>query len=398
LSRALSASSSSVFSGLGSIIFWLGFNSPKGNIQMALNWLQPGSKSNRLGGLRFCGCSVMPMMPTEGGALSQRAAVVLKGRKAKTVDVHAHCLFQASIDLMGTDAPSVIPKVKGVAEHFIQVEQRLSAMDVMGIDMQVLSINPFWYKKDRETAEAICKINNESLAELCALAPKRFTAFASLAMQFPDLAVQQLEEAVKKYGLKGAAIGGSVAGDDFCHPQYHPVLAKAQELGVTLFIHPQSTPQLDDRFKGNGWLSNTIGNPLDTTIALEKLIFEGVFDKFPAIKVLAAHGGGFLGSYAPRMDRSCFVSPQNCNPDIVLKKKPSEYLRQIYFDSLIFTGEALRHLAAEVGASQIMIGTDHPIPWEDDPVGHVMKTPELSDDDRLNILGENAIKLLGLDV
>jgi aminocarboxymuconate-semialdehyde decarboxylase len=169
-------------------------------------------------------------------------------------------------------------------------------------------------------------------------------------------------------------------------------------LGVTLFIHPQSTPQLESRFKGNGWLANTIGNPLDTTIALEKLIFEGVFDKYPELKVLAAHGGGFLGSYAPRMDRSCFVSPQNCNPDIVLKKKPSQYLRQIYFDSLVFTPEALRHLTAEVGASQIMIGTDHPIPWEEDPVGHVMGTPELSDDDRLNILGENAMRVLGLDL
>jgi len=215
-------------------------------------------------------------------------------------------------------------------------------------------------------------------------------------MQFPDLAVAMLEEAVKKQGLKGAAIGGNVVGIDFANPQFHPVLAKAQELGVMLFVHPQSTPELQARFKGNGWLSNVIGNPLDTTIALQKLIFEGVFDKFPELKVLGAHGGGFLGSYAPRMDRSCFVSPQNCNPEIVLKKKPTEYIRQIYFDSLVFTGEALRHLTAEVGASQIMIGTDHPIPWEEDPVGHVMATPELSDDDRLAILGENAIRVLGL--
>jgi predicted TIM-barrel fold metal-dependent hydrolase len=163
-----------------------------------------------------------------------------------------------------------------------------------------------------------------------------------------------------------------------------------------LFVHPQSTPELAARFKGNGWLSNVIGNPLDTTIALQKLIFEGVLDRFTELRVLGAHGGGFLGSYAPRMDRSCFVSPQNCNPAIVLRDKPTAYLRRLYFDSLVFTGEALRHLAAEVGSAQIMIGTDHPIPWEDDPVGHVLGTPELSDDDRRAILGENAIRLLNL--
>lgn len=368
-----------------------------------MSWLFPHSHRRGPGAFWFCGCNGLPIVAEGGGGAApapRRAPVVIKGKRARTVDVHAHCYFQAALDLMGADAKGVLPPVKGVPEHFIQpsLSPRLEAMDRMGIDLQVLSINPFWYRKERETAEAICRVHNEGLAELCAREPKRIAAFASLAMQFPDLAVQQLEHAVKVLGLKGAAIGGSVAGDDFCHPQYHPVLAKAEELGVMLFIHPQSTPELAARFKGNGWLSNVIGNPLDTTIALQKLIFEGVFDKFPALKVLGAHGGGFLGSYAPRMDRSCFVSPQNCNPEIQLKKRPTEYIRQIYFDALVFTGEALRHLAAEVGAGQIMVGTDHPIPWEEDPVAHVMAAPELSDDERLAILGENAIRVLGLEL
>jgi aminocarboxymuconate-semialdehyde decarboxylase len=370
-----------------------------------MSWLFPKPHPHHPGGFWFCGCAGLPIVAEGGGttaAAPRRAPVVIGGRRARTVDVHAHCYFQAGLDLMGPDAQAVLPPVKGVPEHFLQMDQqlaaRLEAMDQMGIDLQVLSINPFWYRKDRDTAEAICRLHNASLADLCARHPKRLAAFASLPMQFPELAVTMLEEAVRKQGLKGAAIGGSVAGDDFCHPRYHPVLAKAQELGAMLFIHPQSTPELQARFKGNGWLSNVIGNPLDTTIALQKLIFEGVFDKFPELKVLGAHGGGFLGSYAPRMDRSCFVSPQNCDPDIVLKRRPTEYIRQIYFDALVFTGEALRHLAAEVGTSQIMVGTDHPIPWEDDPVGHVMATPELSDDDRLAILGENAVRILALTV
>jgi len=366
-----------------------------------MSWLLPSSHSHGARGFWFCGCAGLPIVPNEGGATSaRRAPVFIRGQRARAIDVHAHCYFQAALDLMGAEAKSVLPPVKVVPEHFLQVEQQLATrfadMDRMGVDMQVLSINPFWYKQDRETAEAICRIHNTSLAELCARHPTRLAAFASLPMQFPDLAVAMLEEAVLKFGLKGAAIGGSVAGQDFALPQFHPVLAKAQELGVMLFIHPQSTPELAARFKGNGWLSNVIGNPLDTTIALQKLIFEGVFDKFPELKVLGAHGGGFLGSYAPRMDRSCFVSPQNCNADIALQKKPTDYIRQIYFDSLVFTGEALRHLVAEVGASQIMIGTDHPIPWEDDPVGHVMATPEISPDDQRAILGENAIRVLKL--
>jgi aminocarboxymuconate-semialdehyde decarboxylase len=298
---------------------------------------------------------------------------------------------------MGEDAQKVLPPVKGVPEHFIEIDKRLRAMDEQGIDMQVLSINPFWYRKDPETAAKICAIHNEKLAELCAARPDRFAAFASLTMQSPELAVQQLEEAVKKYGLRGAAIGGSVNGDDFANPKYHPVLAKAEELGAVLFIHPQSTPQLAARLKGNGWLSNVIGNPLDTTIALQHMIFEGVLDRFPNLKVLAAHGGGYFGSYAPRSDRSCFVSPSNCDPNIVLKKKPSEYIKQLYFDSLVFTPEALRHLVAEVGASQVVIGTDHPIPWEDNPVDLILNTPNLSDAQRVAILGGNAARLFGLD-
>src|ERR1044072_9285678 len=270
---------------------------------------------------------------------------------------------------MGEDAKNVPPPVKGVKEHFIVVEQRLKEMDEMAIDMEVLSINPFWYRKERDVAEAICKINNEKLAELCGQKPDRFAAFASLTMQAPDLAATQLEHAMKKLGLKGAAIGGSVLGDDFANEKYHPVLKKAEELGAVLFIHPQSTPQLAPRFRGT-------------------------LDKFPGLKVLAVHGGGYLPSYAMRGDHACFVSPQNCNPDIKLKKKPSEYVNQLYFDAMVFSGEGLRHLVAQVGASQLMLGTDHPIPWELRPVDHVMGTP-ISDKDKMAILGGNAAKLFG---
>jgi aminocarboxymuconate-semialdehyde decarboxylase len=348
-------------------------------------------------GIAFCSCGMLDAARAQPGPA--RVPVKVGGKRVLTVDVHSHCYFHEALNLLGAaDAEKVLPPVKGVPEHFIAVAQRLKAMDAMGIDMEILSINPYWYGKDRDLAAQIVKVQNEKLAELCASKPDRFGAFASLSLQFPDLAVEQLQTAVKKQGLKGAAIGGSVMGEDFSDPKFHPVWAKAEELGAVLFVHPQSTPELGKRFKGNGWLSNTIGNPLDTTIALQHLIFEGTLDRFPGLKIIAAHGGGYLGSYAPRSDHACFVSPQNCNADIKLKKKPTEYLNQLYFDALVFTPEALRHLVAQVGASQVVLGTDHPIPWEEHPVDHVFATTTLSDKQKAAILGGNAARLFGMKV
>jgi predicted TIM-barrel fold metal-dependent hydrolase len=330
---------------------------------------------------------------------TRRKPVMVGGRRVKTIDTHAHCFFHETVAMAGPGV-SVNAKVKGGPQFYIPnsdadaVNDRLGYMDAKGIDMEVLSVNPFWYGKDRDVATDIVNINNTRLAELTAAHPKRFSAFASLALQYPDLAIQQLEAAMKLPGIRGAAIGGTVLGVDFSDAKFHPVWAKAEELGAVLFIHPQSTPQLTQRFKGNGWLSNTIGNPLDTTIALQHLIFEGTLDKYPGLKIIAAHGGGYLPSYAPRSDHSCFVSPANCDPNIVLRKKPTEYLNQMYFDSLVFTPEALRHLVAQVGASQVVIGTDSPIPWEIHPVDHVMATPALSPAQRAAILGDNLVRLM----
>jgi aminocarboxymuconate-semialdehyde decarboxylase len=361
-------------------------------------------KSAVAGSLVFCGCGMAHgahehKHPQLG---SKRKPVVIKGKRIKTVDVHAHCLFRDAVALMGADAKNIEQAVLGTPDLYVPVSDqqavagRLAAMDAMGIDMEVLSINPFWYGKDRDTAAEIVRLNNERLAEVCAAQPKRLAAFAAIALQHPDLAVEQLETAMKKQGLRGAAIGGSVVGTDFSDPKFDPVWAKAEQLGAVLFIHPQSVPQLAGRFKGNGWLANTIGNPLDTTIALQHLIFEGTLDKYPGLKIISAHGGGYLGSYAPRSDHACFVSPANCNPEIKLKKKPTEYLNQLYFDALVLTPEALRHLVAQVGASQVMLGSDHPFPWEEHPVDHVMATTTLSDAQRAAILGGNAQKLFGL--
>jgi predicted TIM-barrel fold metal-dependent hydrolase len=347
-------------------------------------------------GIVFCTCGLLKSAHGEEPA-RQKLPVMVGGKRIKTIDVHAHCQFREAGALLGEEGAKIqVPPVNRAEEVFIDIERRLAIMDSQAIDMEVLSINPFWYARDRDLAAQIVKIQNEKLAEFCASKPDRFAGFASLTLQAPDLAVQELETAVKKQGLKGAAIGDRVADLPFSDPKFFPVWAKAEELGVPLFIHPQGLPELGKSLAGNGWLGNTIGNPLSTTIALSHLIFEGTFDRYPGLKVIAAHGGGFLGSYADRSDHACLVGPKGCNPDIKLKKQPTEYLKQIYFDSLVFTPEAIRHLVAQVGAGQIVLGSDYPYPWELHPVDPIFATPSLTDSQRADILGLTAAKLFSV--
>src|SRR5215813_10688449 len=340
----------------------------------------------------FVGCSLAeaaaPLAPAGGAA--PRRQVVLGGRRVKTVDVHAHCAVPEAMALMKRD---VSPQALLMVQE--PVQERVRQMDAQGIDVEALSINPYWYEAERDLAQQIIKIQNEKLAEFCAAQPERFVAFATVALQYPELAAEQLEEGVKKLGLRGAAIGGSVNGEELSDPKFHPFWAKAEALGALIFIHPQGIPDLQKRLQGNGLLTNVIGNPIETTIALSHLIFEGTLDRFPGLKLCAAHGGGYLPSYGARSDHGCLTFADRCVPT-PLKKRPTEYLRDLYFDSLVFTPEALRHLVAECGAGQIVMGTDYPYPWTSTAVEHILDTPSLSDDDQAAILGNTACTLLGI--
>src|SRR5258706_5569706 len=337
------------------------------------------------GGVAFTSCAVLDAAWAQAPA--KRRTVVVSGRRVRTIDVHAHCAFPEAVALLGNRG--------GVRTPQATLEEPLRRMDEQGIDMEALSINPNWYAAERDLAAEVIRIQNERLAELCASQPDRFVAFASVALQHPDLAVQQLEHAVKKLGLRGAGVGGSVNGQELSDAKFHPFWAKAEELGVLVFLHPQGTAELKSRLAGNGGLENTVGNPLETTLALSHLIGEGTLDRFPGLKLCAAHGGGYLPSYAPRSDHICLTFPDRCTA-VQLKKKPTEYLKQLYFDALVFTPEALRHLVAQVGSSQIVMGTDYPFPWTSTSVDHILGTPGLSDAERAAILGGTAVRLLGL--
>jgi len=341
------------------------------------------SQAAALTGIAFMGCDGLPAARAQA---PRRREVVVSGRRVKTVDVHAHCGVPEAMALMG---------LKLAPASLVMADERIRRMDEQGIDVEALSINPYWYAAERDLVAKLIGIQNEKLAEICAAEPERFVAFASVALQFPDLAVKQLEDGVGKLGLRGAGVGGSVNGAELSDPKFHPFWARAEELGVLIFIHPQGTAELKSRLRGNGGLENTIGNPLETTLALSHLIFEGTLDRFPGLKICAAHGGGYLPSYAPRSDHICLTFPERCAA-VPLKKQPTEYLKQLYFDSIVFTPEALRHLAAQVGSSQIVLGTDYPFPWTQTAVEHILATPGLSDAERAAMLGGTAAKLLGI--
>jgi aminocarboxymuconate-semialdehyde decarboxylase len=350
-----------------------------------------------LAGLAFVGCDLLRVAPAR--AQARRREVVVNGTRVKTVDVHAHCAVPEALALMNQKLAG--PGLRTDLDMATEVSLRLRTMDEQGIDIEALSINPNWYKADRDLAKQIISIQNEKLAAACAANPDRFVAFATVALQHPELAAEQLEEGVKKYGLRGAAIGGNVNGMEISDPKFHPFWAKAEQLGVVVFIHPQgdgAPAQLDQRFKGNGYLGNVIGNPLETTIALSHLIFEGTLDRFPGLKICAAHAGGFLPSYSGRADFGCPTRPDLCPGGThgPIKKRPSEYLKQLFFDTMVFNTEGVRHLAAEVGVDRLVVGTDYPYPWTKTAVDLILQTPGLSDADKTAILGGTAAKLLGI--
>ncbi len=337
-------------------------------------------------GVVFTGCHLMQDHLHAQPAAPKKRRVMVGGRRIRTIDIHAHVIVPEATALLGrktgADDASIVDGTMAT--------ERFARMDEWGTDMQALSINPNWYSAERDVVTQVIKLQNEKLAELCAKYPDRFVAFASVALQYPDLAAEQLEEGVKKYNLRGAAIGGHVNGDELSAAKFDPFWKKAEELGCLVFMHPQGIPEMNKRLAGAGGLTNVIGNPLETTIFLSHLIFDGTLDKFPALKICSAHAGGYLPSYAGRSDYGCNRFPEQCKS----KKHASEYLRQLYFDTMVFTTEGVRHLVAECGASQLMIGTDYPFPWSNTIVDDILKTPGLSDADKRAILGENAAKLL----
>src|SRR3954469_19990636 len=266
----------------------------------------------------------------QGGGRKQ---ITVGGKRVKVIDIHGHLIVpQSEALLAGSNVKGDYPR------NQIMGPDRLARMDARGIDMQVISINQYWwYPAERDLAAKIVRTHDEGVSAWCKANSERFVGLTSPALQHPDLAAEQLDYAVKTLGLRGASIGGNVRGEFPSSAKYDPFWRKAEELQAPIFMHPTNADFLvqDKIFDGAGDLGNIVGNPFETTLFLTKLIFDGVFDRFPRLKVVGAHGAGFLPSYFGRTEVTCDVRP---NAMCANKKRPSEYLRNnIVADSMVFS-------------------------------------------------------------
>jgi aminocarboxymuconate-semialdehyde decarboxylase len=269
-------------------------------------------------------------------------------------------------------------------------------MDHMGIDIQAISPAPrqTYYGADPELGLATARVLNDEIAEMCGRYPDRFTGLGTVPFQAPELALAELDRLHKSLGFRGIEIMTHVAGEDLSAPRFRPIFARCEELGLLVFMHPDGFTEAG-RFRDH-YFANVIGNPLDSTVALHHLIFGGVIADHPGLKLVVAHGGGYLPAYAGRIDHAASARPDCCEH---LKEMPSAYLKRLYFDALVYTHHQLHFLVEEYGADHILMGTDYPADMgEVDPIGMIEGTPGLDDVERRAILGRNAARLLNLEM
>jgi aminocarboxymuconate-semialdehyde decarboxylase len=291
-----------------------------------------------------------------------------------TIDVHAHILSEETIKLLQREAPKVAPKLSAIDEQFgtldvagavyrhfprggWDLERRLQDMAASRVDIQVLSVCPqtFVYAQPPALAASFARIQNEQLAKQVKARPDRFLAIATLPMQAPKQAADELRHAMRVLGLAGAQIGSNIAGRNLDDPEFEPVWAAAAELGAFILLHPINVAGMDRL--GSYYLNNLIGNPLDTTIAAACLVFSGVLERYPSLKICLAHGGGFVPYQAGRFVHGWQVRQE---PKKKLAKPPTDSLNRFYFDTIVHSAEVLEFLVGSAGSGRVLLGSDYP--------------------------------------
>jgi len=331
--------------------------------------------------------------------------------KRRIIDAHAHILAQETMALMRKEAPAVGLRLERIDDDFAvldvagstyrpfprgawDMQKRFADMDAAGIDMQVVSNTPqtFLYNQDAALTAVLAALQNDQIAKAVAAHPDRLLGIATLPMQAPGLAADELRRAIRKLGLKGAQIGSNVNGRNLDDPALEPLWAAADELDAFIMVHPTQVAGVD-RLKPY-YLVNLIGNPLDTTIAAAALVFGGVIERYPNIKFLMVHGGGFVPYQIGRFKHGWQVRPE---PQARLKAPPDASLDRLLFDTILHGQPALEFLVSSCGASRVLLGSDYPFDMGSLECVRQVEALAIAATDKMTILGGAATALLRIN-
>ncbi|HEX5507293.1 MAG TPA: amidohydrolase family protein [Pseudolabrys sp.] len=326
----------------------------------------------------------------------------------RTIDTHTHILTEETMALLRKESPKAAVSIGPLDKEAVtldvagtvyrpfphggyNVERRLKDMDATGVDVHVLSATPQTYLYGLEPALGIVtsSIQNDQMAKLVKQQPDRFMAIGTLPMQAPEEAAKELRRAMTQLGMKGAMFASNIMGKNLDDPGFEPLWAAAEELGAFMFIHPNNVAGAD-RLRSY-YLTNLIGNPLDTTIAAACLIFGGVMDRHPKLKIMLAHGGGFTPYQAARWEHGWKVRPE---PKKNVPSQPKNIAKRFMYDTILHSDKTLEAMIDLVGVERVMLGSDYPYDMAMlDCVQHV-RSLSISDSDKNSILGGRAELLL----
>jgi aminocarboxymuconate-semialdehyde decarboxylase len=274
------------------------------------------------------------------------------------------------------------------------LEERIKDMDAMGVDIQCvgISVYQYYYWAETEIASRVSRISNEELVEETSKFGDRFSPLGTVPMQDTEAAIAELRYCVNELGMKGLEINSHVEGSEIADARLDPFWAEVEKLGAVIVVHTNGHPA-KERLQEHNFV-NLLGHAFEATLATAHLIFNGVMERYPDLKIVVVHGGGYLPAYAGRIDHAW-----RARPDVRegVPKPPGEYLKKFFFDTMVFETDQLKFLIDKYGADHVVLGTDYPYDMGDeDPLGLIGRVEGLSQDQIDLIAGGNAARLLGL--
>jgi aminocarboxymuconate-semialdehyde decarboxylase len=328
----------------------------------------------------------------------------------RTIDIHTHVLTEETMGLLQKESPQIAPKLRQIDSDFLaldvagvlygpfprggfDIDQRFADMAAAEVEVQVLSATPqtYYYDQEPSLATACAALQNDQIAKLVKAHPDRFLGIATLPMQAPQRAAEELRRSIRTLGLRGAMIGSNVQGRNLDDPALEPLWAEAAALSAFMIVHPMNVAG-SDRLRSY-YLNNLIGNPLDTTIAAACLVFGGVLERHPNLKVLLVHGGGFVPFQAGRWVHGWQVRPE---PKVNVKQSPQPWIDRFYYDTILHAQPQLEFLVSSVGSARVLLGSDYPYDMGTGECVRQVKALPIPEADKAKLLCDNALALLGL--